>query len=47
MKKTKIIAVIFLALIFTAGLTGCGSNHGKSSLKDNLIDGWDNWMKKS
>ena len=45
MKKTKIIAVVFLALILTAGLAGCGSNHDKNSLKDNLIDGWDNWIQ--
>lgn len=29
----------------TVCFAGCSSNHDKGSLKDNLIDGWNNWMQ--
>lgn len=45
MKRTKAIISVILILCLTICYTGCDSNHDKGSLKDNLIDGWDNWMQ--
>ena len=45
MKSTKAVLSLMLALCLTFSLAGCSSNHDKGSLKDNLIDGWDNWIQ--
>ena len=45
MKSAKVIISLILILCFTFCVAGCGSNHDKGSLKDNLIDGWDSWMQ--
>ena len=45
MKKVKIIISAILILCLTVCFAGCSSNHDKGSLKDNLIDGWNNWMQ--
>lgn len=45
MKKVKIIISSILILCLTVCFAGCSSNHDKGSLKDNLIDGWNNWMQ--
>ncbi len=44
MKKTKKTLFLILALCLTF-FTGCGSNHDDENLKDNLIDGFNNWMQ--
>ncbi len=45
MKKFKIVLSVLLILSIIGCFSGCGSNHDKGSLKDNLIDGWDNWIQ--
>ncbi len=45
MKKLKIIVSVLLILSIIGCFSGCDSNHDKGSLKDNLIDGWDNWIQ--
>lgn len=45
MKRAKVIISLILILCLTFCVAGCSSNHDKGSLKDNLIDGWDNWMQ--
>ena len=45
MKRAKVIISLILVLCLTFCVAGCSSNHDKGSLKDNLIDGWDNWMQ--
>ena len=45
MKSAKVIISLILILCLNFCVAGCGSNHDKGSLKDNLIDGWDNWMQ--
>ena len=45
MKKIKAIISVLLVLSIVGCLSACGSNHDKGSLKDNLIDGWDNWIQ--
>lgn len=45
MKKRRSILSVILILCLTVCLAGCRSNHDKNSLKDNLIDGWNNWMQ--
>ena len=45
MKKIKAIISVLLVLSIVGCFSGCGSNHDKGSLKDNLIDGWDRWMQ--
>lgn len=45
MKKIKIAISAFLIISILGCLSGCGSNHDRGSLKDNLIDGWDNWIQ--
>lgn len=34
-----------LALCLTVVLTGCSLSSGRDSLKDNLLDGFDNWLQ--
>ncbi|MEY8391561.1 hypothetical protein D3Z36_07600 [Lachnospiraceae bacterium] len=43
MRKAVISCVFSLCLTFC--VVGCNSDHNKGNLKDNLIDGWDNWMQ--
>ncbi len=45
MKKIKKIVSVLLVLGIIGCFSGCGSNHDKGNLKDNLIDGWDRWMQ--
>ena len=45
MKRAKVIISLILVLCLTFCVAGCSSNHDEGSLKDNLIDGWDNWMQ--
>lgn len=45
MKKTKIIIFFVTALCLVFCLGGCGAESDKDSLKDNLIDGWNNLMQ--
>lgn len=45
MKSAKVIISLILILCLTFCVAGCGSNHDKGSLKDNLINGWDSWMQ--
>ena len=45
MKSAKVIISLILILCLNFCVAGCGSNHDKGSLKDNLIDGWDSWMQ--
>ena len=45
MKKIKAIISVLLVLSIVGCFSGCGSDHDKGSLKDNLIDGWDRWMQ--
>ena len=45
MKKIKAIISVLLVLSIVGCFSGCGSDHNKGSLKDNLIDGWDRWMQ--
>lgn len=45
MKKSKIILSLMLVLCLTFCVAGCSSDHDKGNLKDNLIDGWDNWIQ--
>ena len=45
MKRTKVFISLLLVLCLTVSFAGCSSNHDKVSLKDNLIDGWDNWIQ--
>lgn len=45
MKRAKVIISLILILCLTFCVAGCSSNHDRGSLKDNLIDGWDNWMQ--
>ena len=45
MKKSRVIMSVMLVLCLNFCVTGCGTNHDKGSLKDNLIDGWDSWMQ--
>lgn len=45
MKRAKVIISLILVLCLTFCVAGCSSNQDKGSLKDNLIDGWDNWMQ--
>ena len=45
MKSAKVIISLILILCLPFCVAGCGSNHDKGSLKDNLIDGWDSWMQ--
>ena len=39
MKKIKAIISVLLVLSIVGCFSGCGSDHNKGSLKDNLIDG--------
>ena len=39
MKKIKKIVSVLLVLGIIGCFSGCGSNHDKGNLKDNLIDG--------
>lgn len=45
MRKAKVIISIISILCLMICLTGCSSNRDKSDLKDNLIDGWNDWMQ--
>ena len=45
MKRAKVIISLILVLCLTFCVAGCSSNHDEGSLKDNLIDGWDNWLQ--
>ena len=45
MKSTKTVLSFILAVCLIFSFAGCSSEHDKGSLKDNLIDGWDNWMQ--
>ena len=45
MKRAKVIISLILVLCLTFCVAGCRSNHDEGSLKDNLIDGWDNWLQ--
>lgn len=45
MKRAKVIISLILVLCLTFCVAGCSSNHDEGSLKDNLIDRWDNWLQ--
>lgn len=45
MKREKAIISLILVLCLSFCVAGCSSNHDEGSLKDNLIDGWDNWLQ--
>ncbi|MDD3340070.1 MAG: hypothetical protein PHS82_14580 [Lachnospiraceae bacterium] len=45
MKRTKIVLSLILVLCLTFCAVGCSSNHDKCNLKDNLIDGFNDWMQ--
>ena len=45
MKKIKKIVSVLLVLSIVGCFSGCGSNHDKGNLKDDLLDGWDRWMQ--
>ncbi len=45
MKRAKVIISLIFILCLAFCAVGCGSDHDKGSLKDNLIDGWDSWMQ--
>lgn len=45
MKKVKVIISAVLIFCLMTTMAGCSSNHNSNSLKDNLLDGWNNWMQ--
>lgn len=45
MKKMKTALFLIFVLCLAFFVTGCGSNHDNENLKDNLIDGFNNWMQ--
>lgn len=46
MKKIKIMISVLLLICLTVCFTGCDARCGsKSDLKDNIVEGWNNWMQ--
>lgn len=45
MKKTKAALSLMLVLCLIFCIAGCSSHHGEENWKDNLIDGFNNWMQ--
>ena len=44
-EKSKSNYIPDFGFCLTFCVAGCSSNHDEGSLKDNLIDGWDNWLQ--
>lgn len=45
MKKIKSLVALSLMLCMMLCFAGCSSNHDEGNLKDNLINGFNNWLK--
>ncbi len=45
MKKAKTLIALGVAVCMILCFAGCGVNHDEGDLKDNLIDGFNNWMQ--
>lgn len=44
MKKIKSLVALSLALCMVLCFAGCSSNNDEGSLKDNLVNGFNNWL---
>ena len=45
MKKIKSLVALSLALCMVLCFAGCSSNNDEGSLKDNLVNGFNNWLE--
>lgn len=45
MKKIKSLVAVSLALCMVLCFAGCSSNHDEGNLKDNLVNGFNNWLE--
>lgn len=45
MKKRKRITTLLMLSCIILSFTGCSSTYNNTNLKDNLIDGFDNWIQ--
>ena len=45
MKKIKSLVTVSLALCMVLCFAGCSSNHDDGNLKDNLVNGFNNWLE--
>ena len=45
MKKVKSLVALSLALCMVLCFAGCSSNNDEGSLKDNLVNGFNNWLE--
>lgn len=45
MKKIKSFVALSLALCMVLCFAGCSSNNDEGSLKDNLVNGFNNWLE--
>ena len=47
MKKIKSLVALSLALCMVLCFAGCSSNHDEGNLKDNMVNGFNNWLELS